>query len=130
MVSAIRSGAVRSAWRRKDRDRELAQFYLRRWFDHYARQACARVTARKELRDALGESMFEMTIQGSSSELFMKTVILAEDKPEAGLTQDARFPMMKKLPKSVTTETQRHGETQGQGFRSGAPPWLRASVVN
>jgi len=125
MVSAIRSGAVRSGLARKDRDRPESPNSTSEVVDHYARQACARVTARKELRDALGESMFEMTIQGSSSELFMKTVILAEDKPEAGLTQDARFPMMKNYR---NRSPRRHRDTEKPKVKDSVLALLRGSV--
>jgi len=62
--------------------------------------------------------------------MFKETVILAERAAEAGLTQDARFPMMKNQSKSDhhgDTEARRHGGTQTYNFKrscSGSvPPW-------
>jgi len=48
----------------KDRDGEIAQFHLGRLFNDHARQGRIAVALAKKLCDALGQTMFEMRIQG------------------------------------------------------------------
>jgi hypothetical protein len=61
------------------------------------------------------------------SKLWKKVVILAECVVNAGLTQDARFPMMANQPNLLT----RRGEAiQIQEILIGFSPCLGASVMN
>ena len=48
---------------RKNRNREVPEFDLRRLFDDHAGQRDAGMTALQTLQHALGQTMFEMTIQ-------------------------------------------------------------------
>ena len=59
----LQRGRAQRLGKRKNRNREVPEFHLRRLLDDHARQSDAGMTALQTLQQALGKTMFEITIQ-------------------------------------------------------------------